>query len=157
MRHYRFAAVAAALLAAACGKSGEAPKAESEQPRSLMEQVEYMAVEQQPVFAYQQLVAYQQAHPESLPRCAAPRATEARPIPDDVALDSFYAPYKGAAVFSIQCGEQVSRARMDPKEHWLVVFPPGAMEATIVSCADARGEDQCPLPIPRIAAAAPTP
>jgi hypothetical protein len=148
-------AVAAAVALAAC-QPAQAPAPEAEAVQSLMDQVQAMAPEQQPVFAYQQLVAHQQANPAVQPLCTSPRATESRPIPDNVAPDSFYAQFKGAAVYSVQCGQLVSQSRMDPREHWLVVFAPGAAEAQIVSCADAQGKDQCPLPVPVAAEATPT-
>lgn len=145
--------LAAALALAAC--QAEAPKEEAPPaPQSLMDQVAAMSAETRPVFAYQQLVAHQQAHPEVIPPCTAPRETAERLIPDNVAPDSFYAQFKGSAVYSVQCGELVSRARFDPREHWLVVFAPGASEAVVANCADARGSDQCLMPVPTIAAAA---
>ncbi|MDX2276833.1 MAG: hypothetical protein NW206_15390 [Hyphomonadaceae bacterium] len=150
-------AASAALLLAACGQTTapveEAPAA----PQALMDQVLAMAPEQQPVFAYQQLAAYQQAHPEATPICSAVRATEARGIiPDDVDPASTYGPFAGGAVYSVQCGALLSQTRYDPTEHWLVAFMPGAAEPTIVNCADASGRDQCPAQIPR-AAAPPSP
>lgn len=141
-------ATCATLALVACGQTAETAPEAPPAPQSLMEQVQAMSLEQQPVFAYQQLVAYQQAHPEAVPPCTAPRATEARPIPANVAPDTIYAPFAGAAVYSVQCGQLISGSRFDPREHWLVVFAPGAGEAQVVNCADARGRDQCVLPVP---------
>ncbi len=150
-------AAGAAFALAACGQSTapveEAPAA----PQGLMEQAEYMAESDRLVFGYTQLVAYQQAHPEAQPPCTAPRATETRGIiPDTVADDSVYAAHKGSLAISVQCGELVSRAAFDPREHWLVVFAPGATEATVVNCAGPNGSDVCPR-ITTPAPAAPAP
>jgi hypothetical protein len=140
---------------AACGQT-EAPAPEAPpEPQALMDQVLGMAPEQQPVFAYQQLAAFQQAHPESQPICASIRGTEARGIiPADVDPTSAYGPFAGGAVYSVQCGVQLTGTRMDPREHWLVAFMPGAAEVAIANCADAQGRDQCPTAIPRAAAPA---
>jgi hypothetical protein len=125
-------AVCAALALAACG--GEAPKEEAPAAPP----------------SYQALAAYQQAHPDSQPVCRAVRATESRGvIPDDVSPDSLYAAYKGAAVYSINCGELRTMTRMDPREHWLVVYAPGAADVSIVNCASAGGDDLCPRVVPR--------
>ena len=154
MKSVLFAACAALALAA-CGQSTEtasdtAPAA----PQSLMEQVQAQAPEMQLVSAYQQLAAYQQAHPEATPPCQHVRGTEARGIiPDDVAPDSIYAAHKGALVMSVQCGDLISRERMDPREHWLVVYAPGATEVAIVNCAGPHNDDACPRVVPRVAAA----
>ena len=75
-------------------------------------------------------------------------------VPADVAEGSVYQPFAGALIYSIQCGPRLTTVRADAHEHWLVVLPPGAPEATIVSCADPRGDDMCVMPIPRAAAAA---
>lgn len=150
----RLLAIAAVLALAACGQPAapepEAPAA----PLSLMEQAQALPAANQPVFAWQTLTAYQGAHPESLPACASIRRAEAVGIiPDDVAPDSFYAAHKSALVFSLQCGAQLTTARDDPREHWLVVMAPGAMEAVVLNCAGAGGLDQCPRFIPRAAPA----
>lgn len=149
----RLLLAAAALALTACGQSApveEAPAA----PQSLMDQVTAMNPEQQLVFAYQQLAAYQAAHPDVQPPCTSVRGTESRGvIPADVAPDSIYAGHAGAAVYSIQCGNLISRERFDPNEHWLVVFAPGASEVTLVNCANARGADDCPARVPRVEAA----
>lgn len=147
-------AASAAFFLSACGQS-TAPVEEAgpAAPQAMMDQVLAMAPEQQPVFAYQQLAAYQQAHPEATPACTAVRATEARGIvPADVDPASKYGPFAGAAVYSVQCGALLSQTRFDPREHWLVAFTPGAAEPTIVNCADASGADKCPAAIPRAAA-----
>lgn len=151
--------LASAALAAlgACGQPS-APEAEAPPapPPALMDQVLAMAPEQQPVFAYQQLAAYQQAHSESQPPCTAVRATEARGIiPADVDPESAYGPFAGGAVYSVQCGALLSATRYEPREHWLVAFMPGATEPVVVNCANAQGRDQCPASIPRVAAEAP--
>jgi hypothetical protein len=141
---------AAALALAACGQSTvpepEAPAA----PQSLMEQAQAQTAEMAPVFAWQQLTAYQQAHPEATPACTSIRGAESRGVvPDNVAADSVYAAHKGALVFSVQCGPQLTTVRDEPREHWLVIFAPGAAEAVVVNCADASGRnDQCPRAIP---------
>ena len=153
---------AGALALAACGQS-EAPAPETpDAPQSLMEQVQSQPAEQQLVTAYTALIAYQQAHPEVQPPCTAPRGTESRGvIPPNVAPDSVYAAHIGAQVYSIQCGAQISGARMDPAEHWLVVYTPGASEVAVVNCANPRG-DSCPRTLPLVeigptATPAPTP
>jgi hypothetical protein len=157
MKNLLLAAVAAFALAA-CGQSTAPTEEAPAEPQSLMEQVEWMQPEAQLVFAFQQLAAYQAAHPEVEPRCASVRATEARGvIPEDVAPDSIYAAHVGSAVYSVQCGNLVSRERFDPTEHWLVVFAPGASEVSLVNCADARGGDNCPRAVPRTTAAPTTP
>jgi hypothetical protein len=158
MKNTLFAACAAFALAA-CGQAAapveEAPAA----PQGLMEQAEYMSESDRLVFGYTQLVAYQQAHPEAAPPCTAPRATETRGIvPDTVADDSIYAAHKGSLVISVQCGQLVSRAAFDPREHWLVVFAPGATEAAVVNCAGPNGSDVCPrITAPAATPAVPTP
>ena len=142
--------VSAALAVAACGQPTEAPApASPPAPPSLMEQALAATPEMQPVFGYQQLVAYLAAHPELATACAGPRGAESRGVvPDNVASDSVYAPHKGALVLSVQCGERLTTVRDDPRQHWLVVLPPGAAEPTIVNCANAAGRDQCPRSIP---------
>lgn len=144
------------LALAACGQtSAPVEEAPAAAPQALMDQVLAMSPERQPVFAYQQLAAYQQAHPEATPPCTAVRGTEARGIvPPDVDPGSKYGPFVGGAAYSVQCGPQLSQTRFDPKEHWLVVFMPGAAEAAVVNCADAAGVDKCPVAIPRVAAPA---
>ncbi|MEJ0060384.1 MAG: hypothetical protein WDM79_12775 [Terricaulis sp.] len=151
MKKYIFAAAIA--LAACTPPAPEAPP-EPAAPASLMEQAQALSPEQGPVFAWQQLTAYQTSHPDVQPACTAVRATESRGvIPADVAPDSFYAQYAGSLVYSVQCGPQLTGTRMDPREHWLVVLAPGAAEPTIVSCHD-NGLDKCPRVVPRAAAPA---
>jgi hypothetical protein len=156
MKTAHFAALGAALALMACGQA-EAPKEEAPPaPQTMIEQVLAMRPEQQQVFAYQQLIAYQQVHPEAQPTCTAVRATEARGIiPENISPDSVYAQFVGASVYSVQCGPQLSATRFDPREHWVVAFMPGASEATVINCADARGLDICTREVPTVAA--PTP
>ncbi|GAM97900.1 hypothetical protein U91I_01530 [alpha proteobacterium U9-1i] len=151
----RTLAIAAAFALAACGQATapaepEAPAA----PLSLMEQAMAQSPENRPVFAWQQLTAYQATHPEAVPPCASIRGAESRGVvPDNVAADSIYAAHKGSLVFSVQCGPQLTTVRDEPREHWLVVLAPGATEAVVVNCANAAGRDQCPRAIPTAAAA----
>lgn len=156
MKFIHVSVCAAALFLAACGQqeatTAEAPPA----PQSLMEQVQAMAPEQQLVKAYQDLAAYQAAHPDAQPACRNIRATESRGvIPANVAPDSVYAGHAGALAISVQCGQLVSRARMDPAEHWLVIYAPGATEASVVNCADGVN-DRCPRELPLAPAATTT-
>jgi hypothetical protein len=146
--HYLAACAVVAL--AACGQAA-APKEEAPAAApSLTDTILSQAPEQQLVTAYQALATYQQAHPESQPVCRAVRATESRGvIPEDVSPDSLYAAYKGAVVYSINCGELRTMTRMDPREHWLVVYAPAATEVSIVNCASAGGDDLCPRVVPR--------
>lgn len=155
-------AVCAALALAACGQA-EAPKEETPPVASIMDQIQAQSGEEQLVTAYSAFVAYQSAHPDSQPACTRPadreggqpyglRGTESRGvIADNVAPDSVYAAFKGAAVYSIQCGERASRAPLDPREHWLVIYAPGATEVSIVNCASASGTDMCPRQVPVVA------
>jgi len=152
---------ATALLAlAACGSGSTATDTATATaaaaPADLKSQVMAMDVSTQPVFAWQQLVAYQHAHPEAnTSPCTSIRRAEADGvIPDNVAPDSIYAQFKGQVVFAVQCGPQLTTVRSEPKEHWLVAFPDGATAATVVNCADAHGKDQCVRPIPTAATAA---
>jgi hypothetical protein len=149
--------ICAALALAACGPqqtpADDAPAA----PQALIDQVQAMAPEQQPVFAWQQLTAYQQAHPEAQPPCASIRRVDAiGAIPDDVAEDSIYAAHKGNLVFTVQCGPQLTTVRDDPREQWLVAFAPGAAEAAIENCAGEEWRSRCPRIPPRAAAATTT-
>jgi hypothetical protein len=148
MKLHHFA-VCAALALAACGQA-EAPKEEAPPtPQSLMEEIQAQSPEQQLVTAYQHLASYQQTHPDSTPACASVRGTESRGvIPDNVSPDSIYAAYRGAAVYSVQCGVLRTRTDFDPREHWLVVYAPDATEASIVNCASAGGTDLCPRTVP---------
>jgi len=154
MKIAHIAAASALLALAACGQTAAPTEEAPAAPQSLMEQIEGMTNETAPVFAYQQLAAYQTAHAESQPPCQSVRSTERiGVIPENVAPDSIYAAYVGSAVYSVQCGAQLSATAFDPREHWIVVFSPGAMEPTIVNCANARGVDQCPRAIATVAAA----
>ena len=146
--------LAAGLFAAACGQSTTSSTATAPPaPQGLMEQTQAMALENQPVFAYQTLSAYQTAHPDSTPKCERVRAaTSLGVIPADVAAGSVYQPFAGSLVFSVQCGPQLTVTPYDPHQHWLVVMAPGAADATVVSCSDAHGNDTCPAHVPRSAA-----
>jgi hypothetical protein len=147
--------VAAAIALAACTPPAEEAPPAPAAPQSMMEQAQALSAEQAPVFAWQQLTAYQAAHPDVQPTCTSVRGTESRGvIPADVVPESFYAQYAGSLVFSVQCGPQLTGTRMDPAEHWLVVMAPGAAESAIVSCNDG-GIDKCPRVVPRAAAATP--
>jgi hypothetical protein len=149
-------AISFALVLAACGQSGTAPAApEESETQSLFEQVRAMSPERQPVFAWEQLTAWQAAHPEAQPSCASIRhADVVGVIPDDVDEGSLYADYRGALVFTVQCGAQLTTVQDDAREQWLVAFAPGATEAAVANCADTRGFSQCPRTPPR--AQAPT-
>jgi hypothetical protein len=154
----RILAASAAFALAACGQPAapveEAPPA----PTGLMEQAEAMNPSDQLVFGYQQLIAYQQSHPDAQPPCTAIRATESRGvIPAGLPADSVYAAHAGSLVISVQCGVLVSRAAMDPREHWLVALAPGATEAAVVNCAGPGGRDVCGVVPPAAAPAAPAP
>ncbi|MBY0563072.1 MAG: hypothetical protein K2P58_02705 [Hyphomonadaceae bacterium] len=147
----------AALSLVACGQPAQTTEdAAPAAPQSLIEQVQAMAPEQQPVFAWEQLTAWQQANPQAQPPCASIRRVDTvGVIPEDVAPDTLYAGYKGNLVFTVQCGPQLTTVGDDPREQWLVAFAPGATEAAITSCANAEGRSQCPR-IPRRAEAATT-
>jgi hypothetical protein len=145
-------AIAAFAALAACNQQPEAPAA-PEAPASLQAQVRAMAAEMQPVFAYQQLVAHLQTQGAV---CTGPRGAEGRgTVPANVAPDSIYAPFAGADVYTVQCGEQLTTVRADPRQRWLVVFAPDAMEAQFVNCADATGFDRCAAREIPVAEAAP--
>jgi hypothetical protein len=149
------AAASATLALAACGQAEAPPEAPSA-PQSLFEQIRAQSPETQLVTSYQHLAAYQQANPDSTPRCTSVRSSESRGVvPDNVAPDSVYASYPGAAVYSVQCGELRTLTAYDPREHWLVVYAPGASEVTVVNCADANGRDMCPSTVPTVATATP--
>lgn len=145
MKKLILAAVASFALAACGQPASEAPTEEAAPaaPESLMEQIQAMAPDQQPVFAWQQLTAYQGAHPEAQPPCTSIRAAEARGIvPPNIDPASIYAGHAGSLVFAIQCGPQLTQVRSDPAEHWLVIFAPGATEAAVLNCADGT-RDRC--------------
>ena len=151
-----YLAASAALLLAACGQSTaptteEAPAA----PLGLYEELQAKSAEEQPVFAYQQFIAYQQTHPELTPPCAAVRSTQHVTIPDNVAPDSIYAAHRGSSVFTIQCGALISATRMDFNEKWLIAFAPGAAAVTVEHCLGARETDRCPSQVPTVDATTP--
>jgi hypothetical protein len=147
-------AVLFGLVLTACGQSETVAPEPEAPPQSLFDQVRAMSPEQQPVFAWQQLTAWQAANPEAQPPCASIRRVDAvGVIPEDVDPESFYAAYQGDLVFTVQCGAQLTTVRDDPREHWLVAFSPGATEAAVANCADERGLSQCPRIVPRAQAA----
>ena len=153
-----YLAATAALLLAACGQSTaptteEAPAA----PQGLFEQIQAESPENQPVIAYQQFIAFQQAHPDIVnPPCTAVRGTERINVPGNVDPASIYAAHQGHSVFTIQCGALVSATRMDFNEKWLVAFAPGATEPTVEHCAGPNSTDRCPRQVPTVEIA-PTP
>ena len=153
-----YLAATAALLLAACGQ-GAAPTTEEAPaaPQGLYEQVDAMSPETQPVFAYQQLAAYQTAHPDIVnPPCTAVRGTERINVPGNVDPASIYAAHTGHAVFAIQCGALVSATRMDFNEKWLISFAPGAADPVVEHCLGPNGIDLCPRNVPTVEIA-PTP
>lgn len=151
-------AASAALLLAACGQGGaptteEAPAA----PQGLYEQIQAESPENQPVVAYQQFIAYQQAHADIVnPPCTAVRGTERINVPGNVDPASIYAAHQGHLVFTIQCGALVSATRMDFNEKWLIAFAPGAAAPTVEHCLGERQSDRCPRQVPTVEIA-PTP
>jgi hypothetical protein len=151
-----YVAAGAALLLAACSPPAATTEEAPAVPQSLFDQVNELSAEQQPVFAYQQLIAYQQAHPEVTPACTSVRGTERIRVPGNVAPDSIYASHAQSAVFTVQCGPAISATRMDPNEKWLVVFAPGAEAVTVEHCLGPRDSDRCPRQAPTIEVA-PTP
>jgi hypothetical protein len=155
----RYALAAAALVLLAACQPAAAPEAEAPAaPATPLEQIQAQDQATQLVTAYQALIAYQQAHPETQPACSAVRATESRGvIPADVDPASTYGPLAGSAVYSIQCGALLSGTRYDPVEHWLVVYAPAATEVSVVNCANAQGLDTCPRDVPRTATPASAP
>jgi hypothetical protein len=138
-------AAVALLGLAACGQSGVATSAATPAAAADMKsRVENMDPTMQPVFAWQQLVAYQSAHPEATPACPKVRRAESRGvIPANVAPNTVYSALAGQLVFSVQCGAQLTTVHDNPHEHWLVSFAPGATGAGVTNCADAHGADQC--------------
>lgn len=154
-----YLAAGAVLLLAACGQ-GAAPTTEEAPPapQGLFEQVNAMSPEEQPVFAYQQLAAYQAAHPEVVnPPCTAVRGTERINVPGNADPASIYAGHSGSAVFTVQCGALLSATRMDFNEKWLVVLAPGATEPTVLHCLGERQSDRCPRQVPTVEIAPTTP
>lgn len=158
MKLAHFGVAVAALSLVACNQPAETTEEVApEAAQSLMQQVQAMAPEQQPVFAWQQLTAWQQANPEAQPPCASIRRVDTvGVIPDDVAPESIYAGHKGSLVFTVQCGPQLTTVRDVPAEQWLVAFAPGANQSAIANCANAEGRSQCPRIPPRATAAATT-
>lgn len=152
-----YLAASAVFLLAACGQ-GAAPTEEAPAaPQGLYEQVSAMSPEEQPVFAYQQLAAYQTAHPDVVnPPCTAVRGTERVNVPGNVDPESVYAAHAGSAVFTVQCGALISATRMDFNEKWLIAFAPGASEPAVVHCLGPNGTDRCPRQVPTVEIA-PTP
>jgi hypothetical protein len=154
-----YLAAGAAILLAACGQASaptteEAPAA----PQGLYEQIQGESPENQPVIAYQQFIAYQQAHPDIVnPPCTAVRGTERINVPGNVDPESIYAAHQGHSVFTIQCGALVSATRMDFNEKWLVAFAPGAAEPTVEHCLGPNATDRCPRQVPTVEIAPTTP
>jgi len=139
MRAIIIAAAFATL--AGCGQQPAEAPAEPVAPASLQAQVRAMDQGSQQVFAYQQLVAHLQTQGAV---CTGPRGVEARgTVPENVAADSIYAPFAGADAYTVQCGEQLTTVRADPRERWLVIFAPEAAAVQVVNCANDRGVDQC--------------
>jgi hypothetical protein len=152
-----YLAAGAFILLAACSPPAATTTEEAaDAAQSLYDQVNALPAEQEPVFAYQQLIAYQQAHPEVTPACTSVRGTERINVPGNVAPDSIYAPHTQSAVFTVQCGPAISATRMDPNEKWLVVFTPGAEAVTVEHCLGERQLDRCPRQ-PPVVEIAPTP
>jgi len=134
-------ALAAVAALAACGQPAPEAPPEPEAPASLQMQARRMDQATRQVFAYQQLVAHLQAENAV---CTGPRGVEARgTVPENVAPDSIYAPFVGADAYTVQCGEQLTTVRADPRERWLVIFAPDAATPQVVNCATNRGVDQC--------------
>jgi hypothetical protein len=120
-----------------------------------MAQAQAKPAEDQVIFAFQTLAAYQAAHPDSTPKCDRVRAAAPMGvIPADVAAGSIYQPLAGDLVFTVQCGPQLTTVPYQPQQHWLVVLAPGAADATVISCANAHGDDVCPDRVPRAPATA---
>ncbi len=144
----------AALLVAACNQGATTASSTAAAPQGVMEQTLAQSQEMQPVAALTALNHYQAAHADSTPRCTEVRESAARGIiPSDVTDGSIYKPFAGDLVFAIQCGPRLTTVPPDPHQHWLVVMAPGAPDVTVISCADAHGNDQCSYRIPRGSAA----
>ncbi len=150
-----YLAATAVLLLVACGQPAATTEEAPPAPQGIYEQIATASPENQPVMAYQQFIAYQQAHPELTPPCTAVRGTERITVPDDVAADSIYASHRGSSVFTIQCGALVSATRMDFKEKWLIAFAPGAAAPTVEHCLGPNATDRCPRQVPTAAPATP--
>jgi len=140
----RLIAAATLIALAACSPPAEAPQQEAAAaPQGALEALQALPPEQQPVTAWQHLTAYQAANGLE-PACTSIRRAEARGVvPANIDPESIYAPYVGDTVFAIQCGPQLTTVRDDPAEHWLVIYAPGAPEATVLSCAAPNNVDQC--------------
>lgn len=132
-------AIAAVAALAACNQEpAEAPAPEA--PASLQAQARALSAEEQVVFAVTQLSTHLQAQGQTCTvRGAEPRGT----VPANVAPDSIYGPYVGADAYTVQCGERLTTVRADPRQRWLVLFPPDAMAPQVVNCADEAGLDRC--------------
>lgn len=153
-----YLAATAALLLAACGQPAATTEEAPPAAQGLAEQIAAASPENQPVMAYQQLIAFQQAHPEVVnPPCTAVRGTERINVPADVDPTSIYAAHQGEAVFTVQCGALISATRMDFNEKWLIAFAPGADRPTVEHCLGPNGTDRCPRQVPTAAAATTTP
>lgn len=155
----RMLIVAAAVLAAACSQPAQETTTEPQAAADLLTEVQALGPEMQLVRGLQDLQAYQAAHPEVQPTCASVRATESRGVipSEGVPETSIYSSLAGALVISVQCGPQLTQTRMDPREHWLVVYAPGATEVNVVNCGLADGRDACPRQVVPAAPAATTP
>jgi len=150
MKPIHAAICAAAFALAACGQPEPEAPPPPPPPQTLFEQVQAMDPANQLVFATTQLTAYQQAHPDATPPCAAIRGTESRGIiPPNIDPASAYGPYVGSLVISVQCGELRSMTRMDPNEQWLVVYAPGATDVQVANCGGAA-LTRCPRTLPLV-------
>ncbi len=142
---------AAALALVACGQPAETETPEAPAaPQGLLEQVQAMSEEERLVFATTQLAAYQQANPDSQPTCSAIRGTESRGvIPPNIDPTSAYAPFVGAMVVAVQCGELRTMTAMDPQQQWIVAFAPGATQVQVANCGGAN-YSRCPRTLPLV-------
>ncbi|MEZ6022797.1 MAG: hypothetical protein R3C16_05155 [Hyphomonadaceae bacterium] len=147
---------AAAFALAACGQSTTTEEAAApETPQDMMSEVQAMAPEDRGVFAWRQLTAYQQANPDVQPPCTSLRQVDAvGVIPENVNPQSIYAAHVGSLVYTVQCGPQLTTVRPDPREHWMIVFAPGAAEPVILPCSPDGGRSQC-LRVPQTVDPAP--
>jgi hypothetical protein len=142
--------VAALAAAAACSPPAKAP--EPTGPQGLFEQAAAKSAEDASVMAWQIISTKQDL---ASPCVAVRNVQDKGVVPADVATDSIYAPYVGARIFSVQCGEQLTTVRARPQDRWLVIMRPGAMEAEIANCADpaSASGDRCYGDIPTAAPA----
>lgn len=155
---YLIAAAALAALAA-CSPPAEDAKQDAAPaaPADALSALQAQSAENQPVYAWQQLTAWQTAN-SITPACTSIRRAEARGlVPQNIVPDSIYAPYVGSTIFAIQCGPQLTTVRDNPAEHWLVIFTAGAAQPTVLNCADPAGLDRCRGRILPTVAAAPAP